>query len=97
MLVISAHIAVIFKKENFQGERMPLVFSGLDSVCGFAAGSRGHFQQRRGHPETGWDLRPCAAELAPGQTSPPETTQRNYKGLKVTVCMRSWGKFWTKD
>lgn len=64
MLVISAHIAVIFKKENFQGECVPLVFSGLDSVCGFAAGSRGHFQQRRGHPEMGWDLGPFAAELA---------------------------------
>ena len=21
--------------------------------------------------------------------------QRNYKGLKITVCIRSWGKFWT--
>ena len=64
MLFIYAHIAVTFKKENFQGECVPLVFSGLDSVCGFAAGSRGHFQQRRGHPEMGWDLGPFAAELA---------------------------------
>ena len=23
--------------------------------------------------------------------------QGNCKGLKITVCMRSWGKFWTKD
>ena len=23
--------------------------------------------------------------------------QRNYKGLKITACMYSWGKFWTKD
>ena len=23
--------------------------------------------------------------------------QRNYKGLKITVCTCSWGKFWTKD
>ena len=24
-------------------------------------------------------------------------TQRNYMGLKITVCMSSCGKFWTKD
>ena len=23
--------------------------------------------------------------------------QRNYMGLKITACMFSWGKFWTKD
>ena len=23
--------------------------------------------------------------------------QVNYKGLKITVCVHSWGKFWTKD
>ena len=23
--------------------------------------------------------------------------QRNYKGLKITAYMHSWGKFWTKD
>ena len=22
--------------------------------------------------------------------------QRNYKGLKITACMRIWGKFWTR-
>ena len=80
MLVISAHFAIIFKTENFRGERMPLVFSGLASVCGFAAGSGDCFQQRRGHPEAGWDLGPFAAELAPGRASSPATTQRNCKG-----------------
>ena len=87
MLVISAHIAIIFKKENFQGEHVPLVFSGLDPDCGLAARSGDRFQQRRGHPEAGWDLGPFAAELAPGQTSSLATTQRNCKGLKVTVCL----------
>ena len=38
-----------------------------------------------------------AAVLAPGQTSPRATKYKNYKGLKITACMRSWGKFWTKD
>ena len=23
--------------------------------------------------------------------------QRNYMGLKITACMRSWGKFWAKN
>ena len=26
-----------------------------------------------------------------------QSLQRSYKGLKVTVCVCSWGKFWTKD
>ena len=45
--------------------------------------------------ETGWDLGPFAAVLAPGQTSPllKQKIQRNYEGLKITACMRSWGKF----
>ena len=88
MLVISAHIAIIFKTENFQGEHVPWVFSGLDPDCGLAARSGDRFQQTRGHPEAGWGLRAFAAKLAPGRTSSPATTQRNYKGLKVTVCVR---------
>lgn len=88
MLVISAHIAIIFKTENFQGEHVPWVFSGLDPDCGLAARSGDRFQQTRGHPEAGWGLGAFAAKLAPGRTSSPATTQRNYKGLKVTVCVR---------
>ena len=43
-----------------------------------------------------WDLEPFAAVLAPGQMSPSNKIQRNYKGLKITACMYSWGKLWTK-
>ena len=39
-----------------------------------------------------------AAKLAPGHTfSQEKKMQRNYRGLKITVCMHSWGEFWTKD
>ena len=38
-----------------------------------------------------------AAKLAPGHSSPPATNiQRNYMGLKTTLCMHSWGERWTK-
>ena len=38
-----------------------------------------------------------AAVLAPGHTSPQATKyKKNYMGLKITVCMCSWGKFWTQ-
>ena len=41
-----------------------------------------------------WDLRPFATVLAPGQTSPlvNKILQRHYEGLKIAVCMCSWGK-----
>ena len=46
--------------------------------------------------ETGWDLGPLGAMLAPGQNCLQATkTHRNYQGLKITVCLRSWGKLWT--
>ena len=36
--------------------------------------------------ETGWDLGPLVAMLAPGQNSLQATkTHRNHKGLKITV------------
>ena len=44
------------------------------------------------------DLGTFAKMLAPGHTSPPNSKiQRNYTGLKLTACMHSWGKLWTKD
>ena len=43
--------------------------------------------------ETGWDLGPLVVMLAPGQNSLQATKiQRNYQGLKITVCLHSWGK-----
>ena len=41
--------------------------------------------------ETGWDLGPFAVVPAPGQMS-PQATKSDYKGLKITACMCSWGK-----
>ena len=53
--------------------------------------------------ETRWDLGPgtarySTARLAPGYTSPGASNKiwRNYVGPKITVCMHSWGKLWTK-
>ena len=36
-----------------------------------------------------------AAVLAAGQPSPRQQIQRNYKALKTTICMHSWGELWT--
>ena len=39
-----------------------------------------------------------ATVLVPRQEFPPSSSnkiQRNYKGLKITVCICSWGKLWT--
>ena len=48
------------------------------------------------YTETGWDLGLLAAVLAPGQNIPSNNKiQRNYKGLKITTCVCSWGKLWT--
>ena len=46
--------------------------------------------------ETGGNLGPFAAMLAPGQTSPSNKIQINCKRLKITACMSSWGKLWTR-
>ena len=40
--------------------------------------------------ETGWDLGPFAAVLAPGQVSSSNKTQSNEKGLKITVHVQLW-------
>lgn len=45
--------------------------------------------------ETGWDKGPFAAVLAAGQTHPQakkKKEKRNYKGIKTTAGMCSWGK-----
>ena len=44
--------------------------------------------------ETGWDLEPFTAMIA---RLACDKIQINYMGLKITVCMHSWGRFWTKD
>ena len=45
--------------------------------------------------ETGWD--PLLRGMHLDNTSPPaKKMQRNDVGLKRTLCMSSWGKFWTK-
>ena len=35
--------------------------------------------------------------LTPRQTSPQATKQRNYKGLKLTTSMHTWGISWVED
>ena len=46
-------------------------------------------------PETGWDLGPFAAVLAPGYTS-SNKIQGNYVGLKITACMQQLGQILDK-
>ena len=56
---------------------------GLDLVTGF---------------ETGWDLGPgalCYRACIWTNISLSNKIQKNYKGLKITACMCSWGKLWT--
>ena len=36
------------------------------------------------------------ARFTPDALSSSNKMQRDYMGLKITLCMRSWGKFWTK-
>ena len=46
--------------------------------------------------ETGQDLGPSTGVLATGQISPQATEHKEtIKGLKVIVCMHSWGKLLT--
>ena len=50
-----------------------------------------------GHPqvETIWDLGPfCCSACTWTHVSSGNKIQRNYKRLKITACMRSWGKLW---
>ena len=45
-----------------------------------------------------WDpLLHCCNACTWTNLSSSNKIQRNYMGLKITACMRSWGKFWTKD
>ena len=45
-----------------------------------------------------WDpLWQCHNACTKTHPSLSNKMQRNYMGLKITVCMHSWGKFWTKD
>jgi len=37
-----------------------------------------------------------AAMLAPGQSFPPATKYKETVGVKITMCICSWSKFWTK-
>ena len=48
--------------------------------------------------ETGWNLGPgtlCCSACIWTNIFSSNKIQRNYKGLKITVCMHSWGKLWT--
>ena len=48
--------------------------------------------------ETSWDLGPgtlCCSARTWTNISLSSKMQRNYKGLKVTTYMQSWGKLWT--
>ena len=57
--------------------------------------------------ETGWDLGPLAGSWDPllqccnactwTHLSLSNPIQRNCMGLKITACMCSWDKLWTKD
>ena len=47
--------------------------------------------------ETVWDLGPgtlCCSACTWTNVSSSNKIQRNYKGLKITVCMHSWDKLW---
>ena len=50
-------------------------------------------------PSCNWDrLGPgtlCRSACTWTNISSSNEIQRNYKGLKITVCMQSWGKLWT--
>ena len=48
---------------------------------------------------TGWGLGPSAALLQCLQLNSPlhELQNRKKLGLKITVCLCSWGKLWSKD
>ena len=52
-----------------------------------------------GASETGWDLGPgtlpCSARIQTNISS-SNTRQRNSKTLKITACIHSWGKLWTR-
>ena len=51
------------------------------------------------HPETGWDLGPWTLYCSVctwTNASSRNKIQRNYKGLKITACMHSWDKLWTR-
>ena len=58
-------------------------------LCPFVSGCR-----------WGWDrLGPgtlCFSACTWTHVSSGNRIQRSYKGLKITACMRSWGKFWTR-
>ena len=47
--------------------------------------------------ERGWNLRPgiSGTLCCSACTWTNSRIQRNYKGLKITACMRNWGKLWT--
>lgn len=90
MLVISAHIAIIFKTENFQGER-----SGLASVCGFAAGSRA-VSSRKGAPRQAGTWDPLLQSLHLGEPLLQQQHRETAKGL--SNCVRdSWEILDKKD
>ena len=45
-----------------------------------------------------WDpLLQCCNACTWTHLSLSNKIQRNYMGQKITACMHSWGKFWTKD
>ena len=49
--------------------------------------------------ETGWDLGPFAAVLQCLHLDKrllEQQNKRNYKGVKITACMLSWGNLWTR-
>ena len=51
-----------------------------------------------GQIETGWYLGPgtlCCNACTWANVSSSNKVQRNYEGLKITACTRSWGKLWT--
>ena len=50
----------------------------------------------KGGTGTGWDLGPLLQGLHLDTRLLQQQIQRNYKGLKITACMRSWGKLWTR-
>ena len=52
------------------------------------------FQPRLRQPGT-WD--PLLQSRKWTNVSSSNKTQRNYKGLKITVCVNNWGRLWTTN
>ena len=69
--------------------------SGRAASCWLASKAHGSV----GPSETGWDLGPgalCCSACTWTNVSSSNKIEGNYEQLKITTCMCSWGKLWTR-